>query len=198
MAVATESGDLIRISLFSSQSANRLRGTVAAIAIGLSAAALLFYSPSPAEVNAVAEPIPQPTVTQRITVHVSGAVARPGLVEVASSARVADVIAAAGGVTAQAVLQSINLAAPVRSGEQIVVPAAGSGAMPVEPPGLIRLNFATAAELEQIPGVGPVLASRIIEYRNEVGGFSAVEDLLDVSGIGEAKLAALRDLVTVP
>lgn len=184
--------------MFSSQSANRLRGTVAAIAIGLSAAALLFYSPSPAEVNAVAEPIPQPTVTQRITVHVSGAVARPGLVEVASSARVADVIAAAGGVTAQAVLQSINLAAPVRSGEQIVVPAAGSGAMPVEPPGLIRLNFATAAELEQIPGVGPVLASRIIEYRNEVGGFSAVEDLLDVSGIGEAKLAALRDLVTVP
>ncbi len=138
---------------------------------------------------------------ETITVHVSGAVAAPGLVEVAGNARVADVIAAAGGTTADAVPGLVNLAAPVRDGEQIVVPADVPGDVTpsgVDQSGRVRLNSASPAELEQIPGVGPVLAGRIDAAREARGGFVAVEDLLDVAGIGEAKLAALRDHVTVP
>ncbi len=150
--------------------------------------------------NAVAPPAPAVTTdTGRITVHVSGAVASPGLVEVARSARVADVIAAAGGTTADAAPGRVNLAAPVRDGEQIVVPSATApDEVPMAADGRVRLNTADAAELEQIPGVGPVLAGRIITARDSVGGFATVEDLLDVAGIGEAKLAALRDHVVVP
>jgi competence protein ComEA len=163
------------------------------------AAAAFFYYGQPAT-NAV--PPTPPAVTAdagRITVHVSGAVAAPGLVEVAHSARVADVIAAAGGTTSDAVPGLVNLAAPVRDGEQIVVPSAtAAGETPIAADGRVRLNTAAPTELEQIPGVGPVLAGRIIEARDAVGGFTSVEDLLDVAGIGEAKLAALRDFVVVP
>ncbi len=134
-----------------------------------------------------------------ITVHVSGAVVSPGLVEVAPGARIADVVVAAGGTAAEANLAALNLAAPVRDGEQIVVPARGDGTQPaVVADGKVRLNTASASELEQIPGVGPVLAERIVAARQAGGGFATVEDLLDVSGIGEAKLAALRDHVVVP
>jgi len=163
------------------------------------AAAAFFYYGQPAT-NAVAPMAPTATVdTGRITVHVSGAVAAPGLVEVVRTARVADVIAAAGGTTPDAAPGRVNLAAPVRDGEQIVVPSASAADVePVTADGRVRLNTAAATELEQIPGVGPVLAGRIIEARDAVGGFSTVEDLLDVAGIGEAKLAALRDFVVVP
>lgn len=131
--------------------------------------------------------------------HVSGAVAAPGLVEVARTARVADVIAAAGGTTADAAPGQVNLAAPVRDGEQVVVPSVAEGEVgTVTADGRVRVNTAAAAELERIPGVGPVLAGRIVEARDAGGGFSAVEDLLDVPGIGEAKLAALRDFVVIP
>jgi competence protein ComEA len=168
------------------------------VAAALAAAAFFYYG-QPAT-NAVAPPAPAVTAPAgRITVHVSGAVAAPGLVEVARSARVADVIAAAGGTTPDAVPGRVNLAAPVRDGEQIVVPAGATFDQgPVTTDGRVRLNSAAASELEQIPGVGPVLAGRIIEARDAVGGFSTVEDLLDVAGIGEAKLAALRDFVVVP
>lgn len=150
-----------------------------------------------------AEPVPVPSVQAEqseatITVHVSGAVAAPGLVEVAGSARVADVIAAAGGTTAQASLTAINLAAVVHDGEQVVVPETRGARTSAPDDGLIHLNRASESELEAIPGVGPVLAGRIIASRDERGGFSTVEDLLDVSGIGEAMLASIRDLVVVP
>jgi len=168
------------------------------VAAALAAAAFFYYG-EPAT-NAVAPTTPAVTAhAGRITVHVSGAVAAPGLVEVARSARVADVIAAAGGTTPDAAPGRVNLAAPVRDGEQIVVPSAAAlDEGPVTTDGRVRLNSAAATELEQIPGVGPVLAGRIIEARDAVGGFSTVEDLLDVAGIGEAKLAALRDFVVVP
>lgn len=135
-----------------------------------------------------------------ITVHVSGAVAEPGLVSVPREARVADAVAAAGGALASARLDHLNLAASVRDGEQIVVPAAGNeqGAAGVVDDTRVRVNEASATGLEALPGVGPVLAARIAAYRDAHGPFATIEDLLDVPGIGEGKLAAIRDVAVVP
>lgn len=172
----------------------------AAVAIAaVAATGAFFYYSTPSPVSAEPPAAIVSAAAAVITVHVSGAVVAPGLVEVAPDARIADVVAAAGGTANQANLEALNLAAPVHDGEQVVVPVHGAdGAATANDGGRVRLNSASASELEQIPGVGPVLAGRIIEARQLVGGFTAVEDLLDVSGIGEAKLAALRDHVTVP
>ena len=134
-----------------------------------------------------------------ITVHVSGAVSQPGLVSLPAGARVADAVVAAGGATDGAVLTSLNLAAPVYHGQQHVGPAASAtvGAAGASS-GRVPINTADAGALEGLPGVGPVLAARIVEYRDRNGPFTVVEDLLDVPGIGEAKLAALREMVLVP
>ncbi len=143
-----------------------------------------------------------PTVT--IQVHVAGWVAAPGVVSLGEGALTADAIAAAGGLRSGARVDAVNLAAPVADGTQLVIPgpeqpSTGQGADSGDTSGgLVAVNRATAAELETLPGVGPVLASRIVAYRDENGPFSEVEDLLSVPGIGEAKLAALRDLITVP
>ncbi len=150
-----------------------------------------------------------------IVVHVSGAVANPGVVSVPSGARVADAVAAAGGVDRSADVTAINLAAPLADGDQVVVPQAtgsgaggpavagtpsvGAGGSSAEGSGdKVALNLAGPADLETLPGVGPVLAQRIIAHREVNGPFQAVEDLLDVPGIGEATLAGFRDLVVVP
>jgi competence protein ComEA len=139
------------------------------------------------------------TVPEAFVVHVSGAVNRPGLVTVHSSARVADAIAGAGGAAVGADLAGLNLASSVRDGDQIVVPQVGAATTPGQPTDRgIDLNRATAAELEDLPGVGPVLAGRIVAYRDLHGSFAAFEDLLDVGGIGEAKLAAMRDAIAAP
>ena len=139
------------------------------------------------------------TVPEAFVVHVSGAVNRPGLVTVPSSARVADAIAEAGGAAVGADLAGLNLASSVRDGEQIVVPLVGAATTPGQAADRgIDLNRASAAELEDLPGVGPVLANRIVAYRDLHGSFAAVEDLLDVGGIGEAKLAAMRDSIAAP
>lgn len=134
-----------------------------------------------------------------ITVHVAGAVRSPGVVEIAADSRVGNAIAAAGGALPEADLTRVNLAAPLADGQQLVVPAAlGEGLPSAAADGRVRLNLADAAELETLPGVGPVLAARIIAYREQNGPFTVVEDLLEVTGIGEAKLAALREAVLVP
>ncbi len=138
--------------------------------------------------------------TTAIRVHVSGAVASPGVVELPSDAIVADAVLAAGGALRGADLASINLAADVRAGERIVVPdkdasLSGNGAQAEQG---IDLNMATASQLEALPGVGPVLAARIVAQRTERGPFQTVEGLLDVPGIGEAKLAQMRDSITYP
>lgn len=135
-----------------------------------------------------------------ITVHVSGAVAAPGLVSVSREGRVADAVAAAGGALPEARLGSLNLAAPVRDGEQIDVPSPSPDGDPpaVTESGTVRVNVATPTELEVLPGVGPVLAARIAAHRDDHGPYGSVEDLLDVPGIGEGKLASLRDFVVVP
>lgn len=141
-----------------------------------------------------------------IVVHVSGMVLRPGLVRVGASARVGDVIMAAGGALADARLDGINLAAPVTDGVQVVVPGPGTrvdtqnagGGSSGGSSDRVSLNRASADQLEEIPGVGPVLARRIVHHRQANGPFHEVEDLLDVSGIGEGKLAELRRHVAVP
>lgn len=136
--------------------------------------------------------------SRSIDVHVGGWVMAPGVVKVAEGSIVADAIAAAGGALPGAVMDQINLAASVQNGDQVLVPGPGTEAGPAEADGIISLNRATAADLQDLPGVGPVLAERIVQFREDNGLFETIEDLLEVSGIGESKLAALRDLVRVP
>lgn len=136
-----------------------------------------------------------------IYVHILGQVERPGLYELPDGARAVDAVAAAGGFTAQADAAGLNLARFVSDGEQIVVPAIGEtppGAAPgIAGDGRVNLNTADAAALDTLPGVGPATAANILAWRDEHGRFESVDDLLDVGGIGEAKLDAIRDLVTV-
>lgn len=162
--------------------------------------------------------------TRSLFVHVSGAVAKPGLVEVADGARVFDAVAKAGGVTPEAREGGVNLARFVVDGEQILVPraddpasagaaatgtaatasAAGGGsssggavAAPSGSAGKVNLNTATAAELETLPRVGPSMSAKILAWRAENGAFSAIEDLNDVDGVGDKTFESLKDLVTL-
>jgi competence protein ComEA len=162
-------------------------------------AASIWYGESAAEPVELEIPDSGRSDPTIITVHIAGEVVAPGLVLVSSDARVADAVAAAGGSTRRADLSRVNLAAPLHDGEQIVIPSpnADAGDATVTD-GRVRINDASVGELEQLPGVGPVLAGRIAAYRDENGPFSAVEDLLDVPGIGEGKLATLRDAVALP
>ena len=168
-----------------------------AIAVGVIVGALAGLggrSPGPVPLQS---PVPGDEAQELIDVHVAGMVVSPGVVQVPAGSIVADAIAAAGGMRLGAMTEAINLAAPLRSGDQVVVPGGSSGDVAVDD-GRVSLNRATAAELEALPGVGPVLAERIVAFREENGSFDTVEDLLSVPGIGESKLAALRDLVRVP
>ena len=125
-------------------------------------------------------------------VHVSGAVASPGVVTVAPDARVADAIEAAGGAVPDAELAAVNLARVVRDGEQIHVPEVGEA--PIAGPGPVDLNAADADALDVLPGIGPVLAARIVADREAHGPFASLDDLARVSGVGEAVVAGLADL----
>ena len=152
---------------------------------------------------------------EAVYVHVTGEVRSSGIYVLAADARVADAIAAAGGFSSDAAEDGINLARPVKDGEQIIVPTladmesgAGAGAGPGagaaglvggagDSGGLIDINTATAAQLEELPRIGPSLAARIVQWREQNGDFTSVDELLLVSGIGEKLLDGLRDLVTV-
>lgn len=160
----------------------------------------------------------QPTVGEGpvIFVHVLGAVAQPGLFEVAEGARVVDVVAAAGGLLPTADQTGVNLARLVSDGEQLYIPvlgevvpgatggqgpaaAGGTGSGPAGPgaAATVNLNTATAADLDTLPRIGPAMAQRILDYRETEGRFASVEDLRNVTGIGEKTFAALKDLVSV-
>ena len=141
---------------------------------------------------------------QRVTVHVAGAVRRPGLYRLAEGKRVADAVARAGGATAKADTAAINLAAPLADGIQVLVPsrvvvaagpAAGSSESGSATAGPVSLSSATVEQLDALPGVGPVTAQKIVDYRAEHGGFRSVDDLDAIPGIGPARLAQLRDVV---
>lgn len=140
------------------------------------------------------------TGTSQLVVSVIGLVHQPGLVTVEDGSRVADAINAAGGALPEADLSTVNLARLLVDGEQIAVGIAGSslpGGDASEAQGLVNLNTASQAELEALPGIGPVLAQRIIDYRDDNGGFSAVEQLREISGIGPSLYEDIADLVTV-
>jgi competence protein ComEA len=168
---------------------------------------------------------PGGSVPGPVWVHAAGAVLRPGLVPVADGARVADVVAAAGGAAGDADLDRVNLAAPVVDGQRVYVPhrgesdvpavvdgggAVGSGAPgegagrtdgpgggPVVADAPVDLNRATAEQLDRLPGIGPTTAAAILAWRDEHGAFRSVEELTQVRGIGPAKLELLRPLVRV-
>jgi competence protein ComEA len=191
---------------------------VVAVTVAVVVAFLVWRSrPRPVEVAPVAGPVsvqPSPSASG-IVVAVAGRVHRPGLVRLPFGARVADAIEAAGGVLPGTDLGFLNLARKLVDGELLVVGASpapvppggaapgagapgggapGGGAVPGAP---VNLNTATAAELESLPGVGPVLAERIVDYRTRNGGFRSVDELRKVEGVGDARYAQLKDLVTV-
>lgn len=157
------------------------------------------------DATAAGGPTAANATTARLVVSVVGKVAEPGLVTVDEGARVADALEAAGGATGGANLATINLARKLSDGEQIYVdvpvPAGMTEAAAARRDGATKsrvdLNAATAAELRELPGVGEVTAQRILEWRAEHGGFTGVEQLREVSGIGEQRLADLRERVTV-
>lgn len=142
---------------------------------------------------------------QRLVVHVVGAVHRPGLYRLDQGDRIADAVRRAGGATRAADLTAVNLAAPLADGTQVVVPrriaaAAGSGTATAgtdsaAPAGPVHLNTATLEQLDELPGVGPVTAQKILDYRTTHGAFSSVDELDAIAGIGPARLDQLRDLV---
>ena len=144
--------------------------------------------------------VPSETVSESrdepllLAVHVSGAVAEPDvLYYLPEGSRVADALETAGGALPEADLSRLNLAALLRDGQKIQVPLreeAGES-------GPLNLNLATAEELERLPGIGAALAGRIVSYREKYGPFAEVEDLLNVSGIGEKLLAAIEDQICV-
>jgi competence protein ComEA len=148
-------------------------------------------------------PGPGPAAGAEIVVAVGGKVRKPGLVRLAPGARVADALTAAGGAEPGVDVAMLNLARKVVDGELIMVGAAvPSGQVVTAPPGsaaggLVNLNTATLAELDALPGVGPVLAQRILDARDAQGGFRGVSDLRKVDGIGEARYEQLKELVTV-
>jgi competence protein ComEA len=189
-----------------------------------------FVTPSPQVARQTAQPIkeaPEGTATTvavalysptplLIAVYISGAVAKPGVYLLPEGSRIGDAVQAAGGPSAEANIEAVNLAARVSDEQHITVPRQGetpvaAAQKPTGRPshatatpataqrvnGKVDLNTATAKELESLPGIGEVLAGRIVEYRNANGPFKAIEDIMNVAGIKEAVFAQIRDLVTV-
>lgn len=185
-------------------------GAVVLLLVAGAAAVLSFALNAPGGSRAVGDPAPGPAATggavpdgaeagsAPILVHVLGAVAEPGLYQLSDGERIVDAVAAAGGFTEKADPAALNLARPVGDGEQVYVPAMGEEPpAAVDAPGaLIDLNTADAAELETLPGVGPELAARIVDWRSQNGRFASVDDLLQVTGIGAKTVSGLAELVT--
>lgn len=170
---------------------------------GLVATVVLVAASSSTDLPAFETEAPALLVEQvDVLIHVAGAVRQPGVVRLPAGSRVADAIAAAGGARVDAVVDALNLAALVEDGERIVVPTATEAPVAhadavVDADGRLDLNRATADDLDGLPGIGPVLASRVIAWRDQHGPFREVGQLREVPGIGERTFQALADLVRV-
>jgi competence protein ComEA len=176
----------------------------AAVPVGASALATPVGAGAPsAEGSGTQAGRPASTAGTRIVVDVTGRVRHPGIVVIRSGARVVDALRAAGGARPGTRLGALNLARVLTDGEQIVVGGAGPASGPAPTTsgspvvGLVDLNTADATTLESLPEVGPVTAQAIIAWRTEHGAFTAVSQLLDVDGIGDATLARLTPYVTL-
>ena len=179
------------------------------VGLAITGGAALWYVrslPRPIETVELSGPTPGPSTTPApLFIHVAGWVRNPGVYELQVGERVIDAIDRAGGPRQGADLNALNLAALLVDAQQVLVPRKApvhSGAVgPVTAPGSpgqkINLNLAAAADLETLPGIGEVLAQRIIEHRESNGPFTTVDELMEVSGIGEARLEDIRDKVTV-
>jgi competence protein ComEA len=145
----------------------------------------------------------------RLVIHVAGAVRRPGVYELRSGARVDDAVQRAGGATRRADLGGLNLAAQLEDGRQVLVPerarpggraapgpAGGVAAAPA-PGQPVNLNTATLEQLDTLSGIGPLTAQKILEFREERGGFGSIDELGEIPGIGDKRLASLREEVTL-
>ncbi|EFO82068.1 Helix-hairpin-helix DNA-binding class 1 [Oscillochloris trichoides DG-6] len=147
----------------------------------------------------------EPTTSPDVIVYISGAVAAPDVYRLPATARVLDLVVAAGGLLPTAASEQINLAAPLSDAQHVHIPRQGDPAAAPAPAdvaasssgGALNLNRASAVDLEELPGIGQALAARIVAYREQQGPFSSVEDLQQVSGIGEALMNQIRPLVTV-
>ena len=153
----------------------------------------------PLQVAPIAPRAPAHVADRRLVVDVVGAVRRPGLVRLPDGSRVADAVAAAGGLARRAGRSGVNFAAPVADGQQVVVPvrgavaaAAGGGGAASGP---VSLSAATAEQLDTLPGIGPVTAQKIVTYRQQHGAFRSVDELDAIPGIGPARIGELQGLV---
>jgi competence protein ComEA len=156
----------------------------------------------PAEPPAELVPTKPAAAGAVVVVHVAGAVRQPGLYELKEGQRIADAIARAGGATAKADTAAVNLAAPLADGMQVLIPSRVAGALGTAADGSaasgarVSLSSATVEQLDELPGIGPVTAQKIVDYRAKSGGFRSVDDLDAIPGIGPARVEQLRDLVT--
>lgn len=154
---------------------------------------------------------PAPTA-EPLRVHVAGAVVRPGVYELEENSRVEDAVESAGGFVVEADKNALNLAAPLEDGERLDIPYV-AGFIPDETSGfvvitegtpsplageeLVDINSAPLEELDKLPGIGPTIAQRIIDYREDNGPFASIEDILNVAGVGSATFDEIKDLITV-
>jgi competence protein ComEA len=195
------------------------RGYLTIVLLNLTALAVIVFrlrDPAPGPIEILPPPTPtpaQPTAVPLISVYVSGAVQRSDVVRLPEGSRVKQAVEAAGGLSADAQAEAVNLAQLVADGQQIHVPRLGEAAV-AQPPvaaaadeasvgaavataGPVNINTATVAQLETLPGIGPALAQRIVDYRQANGPFAAPEDIVAVSGIGEKTFQKLAPYITV-
>jgi len=189
------------IDLHFTTTQRRTLGAVAGVLIALS----LFVVFSGKSEEVVAESVvPTQMVAPALVIDVTGEVVSPGVYELPAGSRVIDAIKAAGGARPKAALSDLNLARVIKDGEQIYVDLiyttgarVRAGAKTSAPRGPININRATASDLDSLDGIGPVIAKRIIAFRTTNGPFTAIEDLLKVSGIGDAKFAQFKEKIRV-
>lgn len=181
---------------------NRLLNSLMLVAFGILLAGVISLVSAPPRGTPI-ELGPAPTAAP-LVVEVAGAVVQPGVYELPNGARVQDALAAAGGVLPEGDPSGLNRASPLKDGMQIAVPTYAPAPAALTPPsgtapaaaGLININTAGLALLDSLPGIGPAIAQRIIDYRQQHGDFEKIADIVNVSGIGPATFSKIKDLIT--